>query len=85
MAILAWILFGLIVGLVARLLVPGPQPGGVLTTILLGIVGAFLGGWLSGVSGLYPNSQLAGFLMAVVGAIVVLLLWRFLFWNRSRL
>ena len=85
MTILAWILFGLIVGLVARLLVPGPQPGGVIATILIGIVGALVGGWLEGVSGLYPNSQFAGFLMAVVGAVVLLLLWRLLFWDRSRL
>ena len=85
MTILAWILFGLIVGLVARLLVPGPQPGGVAMTIVLGIVGALLGGWLGRVSGLYPDSQFAGFLMAVVGAVVVLLISRVLLSNRTRL
>jgi uncharacterized membrane protein YeaQ/YmgE (transglycosylase-associated protein family) len=85
MTILAWILFGLIVGLVARLLVPGPQPGGLAMTIVLGIVGALLGGWLGRVSGLYPNSQFAGFLMAVVGAVVVLLLSRALVSHRTRL
>ncbi len=84
MTILAWILFGLIVGLVARLLVPGPQPGGVAMTIVLGIVGALLGGWLGRVSGLYPDSQFAGFLMAVVGAVVVLLVSRVLLSNRTR-
>jgi uncharacterized membrane protein YeaQ/YmgE (transglycosylase-associated protein family) len=85
MLILAWILFGLIVGLVARLLVPGPQPGGVAMTIVLGIVGALLGGWLGRVSGLYPDTQFAGFIMAVVGAVVVLLISRMFVWNRTRL
>ena len=85
MTILAWILFGLIVGLVARLLVPGPQPGGVAMTIVLGIVGALLGGWLGRVSGLYPDTQFAGFIMAVVGAVVVLLISRVFLWNRTRL
>lgn len=85
MTILGWILFGLIVGLVARLLVPGPQPGGLAMTIVLGIVGALLGGWLGQVSGLYPESQFAGFIMAVVGAVVVLLLSRVLLSHRTRL
>lgn len=82
MTILAWILFGLIVGLVARLLVPGPQPGGLAMTIVLGIVGALLGGWISQVAGLYPNGQAGGFLMAVIGAVVILLLSRTLFFRR---
>ena len=85
MTILAWILFGLIVGLVARLLVPGPQPGGLAMTIVLGIVGALLGGWLGQLSGLYPDSQFGSFLMSVLGAVVVLLLSRVFLTSRSRL
>ena len=46
MGILYWILLGLIVGALARLIVPGKQPGGIIVTIILGIVGAFLGGWI---------------------------------------
>ena len=54
-------------------------------TIVLGIGGALLGGWLGRVSSLYPDSQFAGFLMAVVGAVVVLLISRVLLSNRTRL
>ena len=45
MDILLWIVFGLVVGLVAKLIMPGPDPGGMILTIVLGIIGAMLGGW----------------------------------------
>jgi uncharacterized membrane protein YeaQ/YmgE (transglycosylase-associated protein family) len=85
MDILLWIVFGLVVGIVAKFLMPGPDPGGIILTIILGIVGAMLGGWLGRVMGLYREGEAAGFIMAVVGAIVVLALYRLVLPNRSRL
>jgi uncharacterized membrane protein YeaQ/YmgE (transglycosylase-associated protein family) len=76
MDILLWILFGLVVGIVAKLLMPGPDPGGIFLTIVLGVVGALLGGWLGRVMGLYREGEAAGFIMAVVGAVIVLALYR---------
>ena len=57
MDILLWIVFGLVVGLVAELIMPGPDPAEILCTIMLGIVGAMLGGWLGRVMGLYPRAR----------------------------
>jgi uncharacterized membrane protein YeaQ/YmgE (transglycosylase-associated protein family) len=76
MDILLWIVFGLVVGIVAKLLMPGPDPGGIFLTIVLGVVGALLGGWLGRVMGLYQEGEAAGFIMAVVGAVIVLALYR---------
>ena len=76
MDILLWIVFGLVVGIVAKLIMPGHDPGGIIVTIVLGIVGAMLGGWLGRVMGLYREGEAAGFIMAVVGAIVVLGIYR---------
>lgn len=77
MDILLWIVFGLVVGIVAKLIMPGQDPGGVILTIVLGVVGALLGGWVGRVAGLYREGEPAGFLMAVVGAIIVLTVYRF--------
>jgi uncharacterized membrane protein YeaQ/YmgE (transglycosylase-associated protein family) len=85
MDILLWIVFGLVVGIVAKFLMPGPDPGGIVLTIVLGVVGAMLGGWLGRVMGLYREGEAAGFIMAVVGAIVVLALYRLVLPSRSRL
>jgi uncharacterized membrane protein YeaQ/YmgE (transglycosylase-associated protein family) len=76
MSILGWILFGLIVGIVAKLVMPGRDPGGFIITILLGIVGALVGGFLGRAFGLYREGDPVGFVMAVVGSIVLLLLYR---------
>ena len=84
MDILLWILFGLIVGIVAKFLMPGPDPGGMILTIVLGIVGALLGGWLGRALGLYQPGEAAGFVMSVVGAIVLLAIYRFAFAGRAR-
>ncbi len=84
MEILLWIVFGLAVGLVAKFLFPGRDPGGIVLTIALGIVGAIVGGWLGRVMGLYRPGEVAGFIMAVVGAIVVLGLYRVVASGRSR-
>jgi uncharacterized membrane protein YeaQ/YmgE (transglycosylase-associated protein family) len=66
-------LFGLVIGVVAKLLIPGQHPGGIIATMLIGIIGAWLGGMLGRALGMYPEGHPAGFLMALVGAIVVLL------------
>lgn len=76
MDILLWIVFGLVVGIVAKLIMPGRDPGGIIVTIVLGIVGALLGGWVGRVMGIYREGDAVGFLMAVVGAIIVLALYR---------
>ena len=76
MGILSWIVFGLVVGIIAKLLMPGRDPGGFIVTILLGIAGALLGGFVGRAMGFYGPSQGAGWLMSIVGAIVLLLLYR---------
>lgn len=76
--VLGWILFGLVVGIVAKLLMPGRDPGGLIITTVLGIVGAVLGGFLGRTLGLYGPGEPAGFLMATLGAVVLLFLYRML-------
>ncbi|MGH7829841.1 MAG: GlsB/YeaQ/YmgE family stress response membrane protein [Candidatus Binatia bacterium] len=76
MSVLGLILFGLIVGIVGKLLMPGRDPGGFIITILLGITGALLGGFLGRAVGLYEVGEPAGFVMAVVGSILLLVLYR---------
>lgn len=76
MGILGWILFGLVIGALAKLVMPGRDPGGIIVTILLGIVGALLGGFLGRALGLYQPGEPAGFVGALIGAIVVLLIYR---------
>ena len=76
MAVLGWIVFGLVVGIVAKLLMPGKDPGGFIVTMLLGVVGAMIGGFLGRAFGFYGPNQAAGFLMSVVGAILVLFVYR---------
>ena len=76
MDILLWIVFGLVVGVVAKFIMPGNDPGGIVLTIVLGIVGAMFGGWLGRVLGFYRPGEAAGFVMAIVGAIVILALYR---------
>jgi uncharacterized membrane protein YeaQ/YmgE (transglycosylase-associated protein family) len=85
MDILLWVVFGLVVGIVAKMLMPGRDPGGIIVTIVLGIVGAMLGGWLGRVMGLYREGEAAGFIMAVIGAIIILGLYRLILPSRSRL
>jgi uncharacterized membrane protein YeaQ/YmgE (transglycosylase-associated protein family) len=83
--ILSWALCGLIVGLIARLLVPGPHPLGVLGTIVLGIVGAFVGGLIhrliSDTPGTLPGGAWSGWIFSIVGAVIVLVLYS---WWRPR-
>ncbi len=81
--VLGWIIFGFIVGAIAKLLMPGRDPGGWIITILLGIAGAVLGGWIGRAAGWYGPNQGAGFLMSLVGAVVLLALYRMLVVRRA--
>lgn len=76
MGILTWILFGLVVGVIAKLLMPGRDPGGFIVTILLGIAGALIGGFIGRAMGFYTENEGAGWLMSILGAIVLLALYR---------
>jgi uncharacterized membrane protein YeaQ/YmgE (transglycosylase-associated protein family) len=80
--LIAWAVFGLVIGLIARLLYPGPQPLGFLGTMLLGIIGSFVGGFVSWAFGFRPEEGAfrgAGWIMSIVGAIIVV--WAGLFFS----
>lgn len=83
MDIIIWIVFGLVVGIVAKFLMPGRDPGGFIITIVIGIVGALLGGWIGRAFGLYAPGQPVGFFMAVLGAIVLLIIYRIVAGRRA--
>jgi uncharacterized membrane protein YeaQ/YmgE (transglycosylase-associated protein family) len=74
--ILSWILFGLVVGVIAKLLMPGRDPGGFIITILLGIAGALIGGFIGRAMGFYGANEGAGWLISILGAILLLALYR---------
>ena len=80
MGILSWIVFGLIAGIIAKLLMPGRDPGGCIITMLLGVAGAFVGGFLyrlvSGTEVLHFRFDFRSFAIAVLGAVVVLAVYR---------
>ena len=76
MSILIWIVFGLVVGVIAKLLMPGRDPGGFIVTTLLGIAGALLGGFIGRAMGFYADNQSAGWLMSIGGAILLLAIYR---------
>jgi uncharacterized membrane protein YeaQ/YmgE (transglycosylase-associated protein family) len=78
MVILSWIVFGLVIGLIAKLLMPGRDPGGFIVTMLLGIAGALVGGFVGRAMGFYGPNQSAGWLMSILGAIILLALYRVL-------
>jgi len=85
MGILTWIIFGLIAGALAQLLLPGDDPGGggfmgIVITIIIGIVGAFVGGLIGSVLGFggVDDFDIGSLLIAILGAIVLLVIWRFI-------
>lgn len=82
MGILGWILFGLIVGALAKLVMPGRDPGGIVVTMLLGIAGAVLGGFLGRAMGLYTTGEPSGFIASFIGAVVLLTLYRMMVGRR---
>jgi uncharacterized membrane protein YeaQ/YmgE (transglycosylase-associated protein family) len=86
MSILSWIFFGLLAGIVAKLLTPGRDPGGCIITMLLGVAGAFAGGFLYETftdRSYAARFDLGSFVVAVLGAIVVLLVYRLLAGRRA--
>lgn len=76
MNLIATLVFGLIVGALAKLVMPGKDPGGIIVTMLLGIAGAFVGGWIGQTLGFYSAGQSAGWIMSILGAVVLLALYR---------
>jgi uncharacterized membrane protein YeaQ/YmgE (transglycosylase-associated protein family) len=84
MSIIGWILFGLVVGIVGKLLMPGRDPGGFIITIILGIAGALIGGFIGQSLGFYREGEPAGFIMAVIGSIILLLIYRMFVGRRDR-
>lgn len=82
--VIGWIVFGLVVGAIAKLLMPGRDPGGFIVTILLGIAGALIGGFLGRAMGWYHEGEPAGFLMSLLGAVVLLALYRMAIGRRAR-
>jgi uncharacterized membrane protein YeaQ/YmgE (transglycosylase-associated protein family) len=74
--IVGWIVFGLIVGVIAKLLMPGRDPGGIVVTMLLGIAGALLGGFIGRAMNLYGPEDAAGLFMSILGAVVLLFAYR---------
>ena len=76
MEIIGTILIGLIAGIIAKFLLPGRDPGGCIITILLGIAGAFVATYLGKFLGIYEPGETAGFIGAVIGALIILLLYR---------
>jgi uncharacterized membrane protein YeaQ/YmgE (transglycosylase-associated protein family) len=74
--IIGWIVFGLVVGVIAKLLMPGRDPGGVIVTALIGIAGAVVGGLLGRVLGFYGPGEAAGYLMSILGAVLLLFVYR---------
>lgn len=73
---LSWIIFGLIVGGIAKLMMPGKDPGGLFVTMCLGIAGSFLGGFLASAVGWYGPGRQAGFVLSIAGAILLLWIYR---------
>jgi uncharacterized membrane protein YeaQ/YmgE (transglycosylase-associated protein family) len=82
--ILGWIVFGLIVGVIAKLLMPGRDPGGFIITILLGIAGSVLGGFAGRALGLYgPDARGAGWIISILGAVILLAIYRVIVGRRT--
>lgn len=87
MGLIAWIVLGLIAGAIAKWIMPGNDPGGCVITIIIGVVGALLGGYLStllGFGGLTGDLDFRSLIIAVLGSIVLLAIWRLIRGNRRR-
>ena len=82
--IIGWIIIGGIAGAIAKFLMPGKDPGGCIITILLGIAGALVAGWLGKAIGWYDTNEGAGFVAAIVGAFILLGIYRVIAGRRTR-
>jgi uncharacterized membrane protein YeaQ/YmgE (transglycosylase-associated protein family) len=83
MTVIGWIIFGLIIGALAKLVMPGRDPGGIIITMLIGIAGALLGGFIGRAIGLYGPNQAAGWVMSFIGAIILLWIYRMVVRRRA--
>lgn len=83
MSIIGAIVIGFFAGLIAKFLMPGRDPGGFIITIILGIVGAFVATWIGQTVGWYHEGEAAGFIGAIVGSIIVLVIYRMIAGRRS--
>ena len=81
---LGWIIIGALAGIIAKAIVPGKEPGGCIVTILLGVAGALLAGFLGNALGWYRPDEGAGFIAAIVGAILILFIWKLISGRRVR-
>ncbi len=82
-ALLGTLIIGLVIGVIAKLLMPGRDPGGCIITMLIGIAGAFVAGYLGRVVGWYQPGQPAGFIASIIGAMLLLLIYRMIAGKRS--
>ena len=76
MGIITWIIIGLIAGALAKLIMPGDDPGGIIVTIIIGMVGSLLGGFLASLVGLGGGGLIWSIIVAVIGAIILLAIYR---------
>ena len=76
MHVLWMLIIGLIIGAVAKLIMPGKDPGGVIVTMLIGVAGSFIAGYLGHAVGWYKEGETAGFVASVIGAIILLAIYR---------
>lgn len=81
--IIGWIVIGLVAGAIAKFLIPGRDPGGCILTILLGVAGALLAGFIGQQIGWYKEGEGAGFIAAIVGAILLLFVYRMIASRRT--
>lgn len=84
MDIITTLIIGLIVGALAKLIMPGKDPGGFIITILLGVAGAFIAGWLGRALGWYEAGESPGIIMSIIGAVILLAIYRAVIGRRRR-
>ena len=82
-SIIVWILIGLVAGALAKLIMPGDDPGGIIVTILIGIAGAFVGGFLASLIGLAEGGLIWTIIIATIGAIILLAIYRMFVGGRT--
>ena len=82
--LLGWILIGLVAGVLGKLIIPGRDPGGFVVTILLGIAGALLAGFVGQALGFYQPGEVAGWVAAVLGSLALLIIYRLVMRGRAR-
>lgn len=84
MEIIWMLIIGLVVGVLAKLIMPGEDPGGVVVTMLIGVIGSVLAGLVGRSAGWYATGESAGFIASVIGAVVILAIYRLLVYRRIR-